>query len=144
MIKKIYFDTNIIIDLFDKKRTSHLDSLKLFQMIALDENIDLYINTDSVTNLFYILRSRVKMPFDEALAKLEFIKDIFEIVSIDKEKISFAIEICTQNMFDDYEDAVQYICALDEECETIVTNNIKDFKKCDIKISTSKEYNIDE
>jgi len=140
MSNNIYFDTNIIVDIFDENRIFHKFSLKSLESCILDEDCKIFVNSDTMTNLFYILRAHIKLPFDDALEKLEFIKESFEIVTIDKDKISQAIEVCRNKTFDDYEDALQYICALSEDCELIVTNNIKDFKKCNLEISTSKEF----
>lgn len=140
MSNNIYFDTNIIVDIFDTARASHNDSLKSIEACVLCEESKIFINSDSVTNLFYILRAHIKLSLEDALAKLESIKETFEIVSIDKEKVSQAIHVCKSGDFDDYEDAMQYICALSENCETIITNNPKDFKKCNLQIYTSKEF----
>jgi len=122
-MNKIYFDTNIIIDLLDSKRMTHKDSLKLLNFYVNDNNTELFINSDSLTNIFYILRHRVKLSFLDSIEKIENIKDMFETVSIEKNEIEFAIEICKNNEFKDFEDALQYICALKADCEMIVTNN---------------------
>lgn len=140
MLNKIYFDTNIIVDLFDTNRVFHKYSLKTLEKCSLDENCKIFINSDTMTNLFYILRTYAKLPLDESLEKLEFIKEIFEIISIDNEKITQAIKVCKDEVFNDYEDAMQYICALSEDCEYIITNNKKDFKRCNLQLYTSKEF----
>jgi len=66
MHKKVYFDTNVIVDVFDVARPFHQESLHVFKTIFEDEAIDVFINTDTMTNLFYILRSHIKLSFDDA------------------------------------------------------------------------------
>ena len=139
MHKRIYFDTNVIVDLFDVRRPFHEYSVSVFKRIFEDEEIDVFINTDTLTNLFYILRSHVKLGFDESIEKLEFIKNAFTIVSTEMNEIDNTIEICQQHIFRDYEDGMQYICALKEDCTLIITNNPKDFKNASLEIVTSKE-----
>lgn len=139
MHKRIYFDTNVIVDLFDEKRPFHGYSVNIFRKIFENEAIDVFINTDTLTNLFYILRSHVKLSFDDSIEKLEFIKNSFSIVSSEMSEIDNTLEICKEHIFKDYEDGMQYICALKEECTLIITNNPKDFKNASIEIVTSKE-----
>jgi len=139
MDRKVYFDTNVIVDLFDESRIYHKDSLFVLQTILENEEIEVFINSDSVTNLFYILKNRSKLSFDESLKKLESIKDIFTIVNIEKSDIEIAIEICKKHIFKDYEDCMQYVCALKAKCTLIITNNPKDFKNSSIDIVTTKE-----
>lgn len=138
-MNKIYIDTNIILDLLDANRITHKDSLKLLSFYLNDSNTELFVNSDSLTNIFYILRYRVKLSFLDSIEKIENIKDMFEIVSIEKNEIELAIEICKNGEFKDFEDALQYICALKADCELIITNNIKDFKYSSIDVFSPKE-----
>jgi len=138
MHNRIYFDTNVIVDLFDVKRPFHEDSVAVFKKIFEDEAMDVFINTDTLTNLFYILRSHMKFSFEDAIEKLEFVKNAFTVISTEINEIDSAIGICKEYIFDDYEDAMQYVCALKEECTLIITNNAKDFKNASVEIVTSK------
>ncbi len=138
MHKRVYFDTNVIVDLFDVARPFHQESLHVFKTIFENEEIDVFINTDTITNLFYILRSHIKLSFDDAIEKLEFIKNNFNIVSTEMIEIDQTIDLCKKHIFNDYEDGMQYICALKVECTLLITNNAKDFKNAQIKVITSK------
>ena len=139
MHKRVYFDTNVIVDLFDEKRPFHSYSVDIFRSIFENEEIDVFINTDTLTNLFYILRAHVKLGFDDAIEKLEFIKNSFTIVSSELNEIEYTIEICKEHIFKDYEDGMQYICALKADCTLMITNNPKDFKNASMEVVTSKE-----
>jgi len=139
MHKRIYFDTNVIVDLFDEGRPFHLYSVDVFQRIFENEEIDVFINTVTLTNLFYILRSHIKLGFDDAIEKLEFIKNSFVIVSSEMNDIESTIRLCKKHIFKDYEDGMQFICALKEECTLLITNNPKDFKNASMEVLTSRE-----
>ena len=138
MHKRIYFDTNVIVDLFDERRPFHSHSVNVFKTIFEDKEIDVFINTDTLTNLFYILRSHVKLDFDEAIKKLESIKNAFTIISTHINDIDHTIELCKKHIFNDYEDGMQYICAIKADCTLIITNNPKDFKNASIETISSK------
>lgn len=139
MDKRIYIDTNIIIDLFDETRPFHDKSVVIIKDIFSNPNSDAFINTDTITNLFYILRSRLKLSLADSLEKITSIKDSFIVVSIYPKDINFAINICEKGAFKDYGDAMQYTCALSSECTLLITNTKKDFKNVAINTKTSQE-----
>ena len=131
MPTKIYVDTNIVIDICDIKRPTHIASLTMIREYA--DRVELYINSDTLATLFYILRNRVKFSFEEALEKMYFVREIFTLVSIDDDIFFGALELCSHNECTDYEDAVQYICAKKVGADLIVTND-KRFVSLDIEL----------
>jgi len=42
--------------------------------------------------------------------------------------------------FRDFEDAVQYFCALQANCDVILSRNKQDFKKSELPIMNAEEY----
>jgi predicted nucleic acid-binding protein len=138
MVKNVYFDTNIIIDICDEGREKHQESLDIVHKLIVN-GAELYINSDTLATLFYILRNRSKMNFNEAMQKIKFINETFELVSIEKKSIDETIDICNNKNFKDYEDALQYICAKKIEADFIVTND-KKFISPDIEVKSSSEY----
>lgn len=139
MDERIYVDTNIIIDLFDKDRPFHNETAFVVEQIFSNPACETFINTDTLTNVFYILRSKLKLSLLDSLEKISYIKNSFVVVPILPKDIDFAIDICKKGIFRDYEDAMQYSCALSSECSLLITNNKKDFKNAAINTKTSKE-----
>ena len=130
MQDKIYVDTNVVIDICDIKRPFHNESLDLIQSYAEGE---LYINSDSLSTLFYVLYNKAKFSFEEALEKIYFVHDIFSVVAIDETVSLQALKLCRSGVCIDYEDALQYICAKKVNADAIVTNDAR-FVSSDIKI----------
>ena len=135
MPTKIYVDTNIVIDICDIKRPTHIASLTMIREYA--DRVELYINSDTLATLFYILRNRVKFSFEEALEKMYFVREVFTLVSIDDDIFFGALELCSHNECTDYEDAVQYACAKKVGADLIVTNDNR-FVSLDIEIVGTK------
>lgn len=130
----IYVDTNIIIDICDEKRPSHEASLK--KIIALQKEMDeLYINSDTYANLFYILRSRSKVKLDKVLSTMRLITSIFTLVPIEESDVENALLLCedTKTPCNDYEDTMQYVCAKKIDADLIVTND-KGFVGLEIEV----------
>ena len=137
--KKVFVDANVILDLFEEDRPFHTYSVDVMSELFANEEIELFITSDMISNIFYILNSRYKYGFDNTLSVVEKLSDIYTIHSVSGDDIKDAVDICKKRIFKDYEDALQYICALREECSLIITNNPKDFKNASIDIKTTKE-----
>ena len=130
----IYVDTNIIIDICDDTREFHKESLSLITKLQKEGN-ELFINSDTYANLFYIMKSRSKYDLSTTLAKMRLITTIFTLVLIEQSDIEKALQLCEDKELKnrDYEDAMQYICAKKCEAIMIVTND-KGFVGGDIKV----------
>ena len=134
MDTKIYLDTNIILDLFDNERNSSKASIALIDKLF-DEGADFYINSDTLTNAFFILKSQKKVLQQVAIQALERAKTLCEIVPIEENDVQKAIDLCKDvaTPYRDYEDAVQYVCAKKVDADLIVTND-KGFVSLDIEL----------
>ena len=134
MDTNILLDTNIVLDLFDKERTAYVKSLAVVKEF-MQNNAILYVNSDTLTTAFYILRNQKKVSFMEALYAVRETVNICEVISIELEDVDMALELCENDTlhFHDYEDAVQYVCAKKTGVDLIVTNDRK-FISPDIKI----------
>ena len=137
MAKIVYLDTNIIIDLFEESRPCYESSKKIIQGFMSDKECEIFINTDSLTTFFYIVRHQIKMPFEEAILKMELLTQAFSIVSYAQDEVLEALELCKNEKFNDYEDTIQYVCAKKVNADLIVTND-KGFISLEIEIRGTK------
>ncbi len=140
MSKKIFIDANVILDLFESKRVFHYSSVKVVKYLLTDKNIELFVSSDMISNIFYILQNHYKYGFEKTLDVIEKIMTIMSVHSVSKDDIKMSIEICRNELFNDYEDALQYICALKEKCVLIISNNPKDFKNSSIDVFSSEAF----
>jgi predicted nucleic acid-binding protein len=63
-------------------------------------------------------------------------KTIVNVLSVDSKTIDLAVA----SGFNDFEDAIQYYCAIENNLTTIVTRNIKDYKRATIKVLTPDTF----
>lgn len=139
MYQNIFIDANVVLDLFEDKRPFYKDSTYVLSQFIANPTYKLFISSDMVSNIFYILKNHYKYGFDNTLGVIEKIAEIFNVYGVTSDDVSSSIEICKQHIFKDYEDALQYICAINSDCSLIITNNPKDFKNSTIEIKTTKE-----
>ena len=135
MIKKIFLDANIILDLIDIDR-GNLEKTRAFILRALKEGVLLSTSCDILSTVYYVAKKRIdKQTLVQELATL---MDIFEIDVIDKDVIMLALEKNTEDLKLDFEDVLQSVCANMHACDILVTND-KTFLKEDMLVLTLDE-----
>jgi predicted nucleic acid-binding protein len=132
-MKHIFIDTNVVIDFLADRRPFSLDAARIFNLAASD-GVRIYISAVSYNNIYYVLRQSLSN--DSTIKLLEELEDLTEIVDVTGNIIRKSLK----TDFKDYEDAIQYNCALSiPEINFIVTRNTKDFKKSSIPILSPDE-----
>jgi len=129
----LFLDTNIILDLVSPRPPFSLFAQKLFSK-SQRLNIGIHASALSFPNINYLL-SKVtnKETAKQVLLK---IKPLITILPL-TDKI---IQLALASDFNDFEDAIQYYTALENNITTLITRDLKDFKKANIRVMTSEEY----
>ena len=127
-MKKILVDTNIVMDLLSKREPFYQSAADLFSM-ADSKKIKLSISALTLANVYYVLNKQIR---DEAKEVLRKFKILVRVLSLN-EKI-------TDTDFNDFEDAIQYYTAIDNNHDLIITRNLKDFKKATIPVMTAEVF----
>jgi predicted nucleic acid-binding protein len=132
-MENVFVDTNIVIDLLQKRDEFYKEAQELFTL-ADRKKVKLYISALTFANTYYIL-SRFYSS-DEAKKILSKFKVLVEVLPT-TDKI---IELALASDFKDFEDAIQFYTALENNSEAIITRNKKDFKNNLIPVFSAKEY----
>lgn len=132
-MENVFVDTNIVIDLLQKRDEFYKEAQELFTL-ADRKKVKLYISALTFANTYYIL-SRFYSS-DEAKKILSKFKVLVEVLPT-TDKI---IELALASDFKDFEDAIQFYIALESSLEAIITRNKKDFKNNLIPVFSAKEY----
>ena len=131
-MKKIFIDTNIIIDLLIK-RDGYIASAKILAL-AKDNDVTLYSSVLTMANIAYILRK--SFVGDGLYQQMMKLSKILCVSDLTKKQFEQAISLKAR----DFEDALQYYCAIDNSCDVIITRNKKDFTFSTITVLTPEEY----
>lgn len=131
-MKKIFIDTNIIIDLLIK-REGYIASAKILAL-AKDNDVTLYSSVLTMANIAYILRK--SFVGDGLYQQMMKLSNILCVSDLTKKQFEQAISLKAR----DFEDALQYYCAIDNSCDVIITRNKKDFTFSTITVLTPEEY----
>jgi predicted nucleic acid-binding protein len=130
---RLFLDTNVVIDLLGE-REAFYDAIAKIVSLADKGKIQLTVSALTYSTAFYILsRFESKDIVKEKIRKFKTIAKTADLT----DKI---IDKGLSSKFADFEDALQYFCALKTDCTIIVTRNEKDFKVSEIPVFSPNEY----
>jgi predicted nucleic acid-binding protein len=125
-MKKIFIDTNIIVDLLIERVPFSKYAIQIFKK-AEDQSVILYTSSHSIATTHYILKKYI-----EETKLREILNDLLDLVNV----IPVDIEILRSGLnskYKDFEDSIQIYCANTiKDINFIITRNLKDFKDSEI------------
>lgn len=132
-MKTIFLDTNVIIDFLADRRPFSLNAAEIFNVSLLGK-VKIFISSVSYNNIYYILRQ--SLSHTQTLKLLEELSQMSEIVDVTEAIIKKSLK----SDFKDFEDAIQYNCALTvNKIDFIVTRDSKDYKKSSLPVMNPHE-----
>lgn len=130
---RVLLDTNVVLDFFLERQPFHADAKKIF-LRAAQKRVEIYVSPITPVNVFYTVRKEKGK--DVAFQAIEKLLKIIKITESNQVIFQNALSL----NFKDYEDAVQYECALAENLDAIITRNVKDYKNASITIYLPSEF----
>jgi predicted nucleic acid-binding protein len=133
MKKKAFVDTDIIYDLLAKRDPFYLAAAHLFTL-ADEGKVQIFVSALSLANIHYLISKQQS----ESQAKqiLRKFKVLVRVSSL-TDKI---IDLALNSEFEDFEDAIHYFSALQNDIEILLTRNLKDYKKAQISVLTAQDF----
>ncbi len=118
---KVLIDLNLVLDVLQKREPFYLASARV---LACAETglIEGLVAAHTVTTLFYLIAKDQSV--DQARVILTNLLQFLSIAKVDQIIIEQALNLPYQ----DFEDAVQMMAAVQAEAQYLVTRNIKDYK----------------
>lgn len=130
----VLIDTNIILD-WIMARQPNMEYAKKIMEMCLFGNLNAYITAHTIADLFYILRKDFSVSERKELLKL-----LCDRLNIIAENKTIILNTLNNDMWSDLEDGLQMQCAITENLDFIITQNIKDFKNISIKVLNSQDF----
>ncbi|MDB9345771.1 PIN domain-containing protein [Nodularia spumigena CS-586/05] len=124
---RVFIDTNVVLVFLLEREPFVEDAVKLFAKIDAGE-IAGFIAATTITNIYYIIRKAAGVKVAED-AISQILSDL-HICAVDKNVLQQAISL----NFKDFEDAVQYACAMISTVDVIVTRDVSGFVGSEIPV----------
>jgi predicted nucleic acid-binding protein len=133
MHKKIFIDSDIILDVLAKRDNFYEPAAELFDL-GFAKKLDLYTTAVVLANVYYVLRK--KYGIEKSREQLKKLRLIIKILPVN-EKI---VDDTLVSKFGDFEDGLQYFSAKENAIPVIITRNIKDYREKDVTAQTAEEF----
>ena len=129
---RLFLDTNIVVDLLDRREPFCQDAVRLFTM-AYNKQVQLFVSPMTFSTASFLLRKHGSNGVRNLLSNL---RQLVSVTTSDEYTVDNAIV----SQFKDFEDAMQYYTALHAKAEIIITRNGKDFAASKLPVMTVGEY----
>ena len=132
-MKKVFLDTNIIVDLIADRKPFSKYSIEIFKK-AEEKKIKLFTSSHSIATTHYLLKKYLE---EKILRDVLYnLLDYVTVIAVDTDILKKGL----RSKHKDFEDSIQILCASSvEKIDCIVTRNIKDFRESEILVLTPDE-----
>ncbi|HMK06876.1 MAG TPA: PIN domain-containing protein [Flavobacterium sp.] len=130
---KVFADTDICLDLLTGRKPHNAAAERLFSLAAY-RKINICVSAVTFSNIDYILKSQYKRSDSRKI--IGTFKTLVSVLAVDNKIIDLAIS----SDFSDFEDAIQYNTAIENNIRIIVTRNLKDYKKSLIQVMNPETF----
>lgn len=132
---RFLIDTNVVLDLLQEREPFVENAARLFERIDAGE-IEGFITATTITNIYYIVRKVAgKVVAQDVIAQI--LSDL-NICAVDLNVLEQALALS----FEDFEDAVQYACAVEHNLDAIVTRDGSGFVNAEIPVVLPENLTI--
>lgn len=132
-MEKVFVDTDVCIDLLSGRKPFNKSAELLFSL-ADTRKIKICVSSLSFSIIDYVLLSQYSTTHSrQIIAKF---KTLVQVLAVDSKTIDLSIA----SDFKDFEDAIQYACAMNHNLTKIITRNLKYYKKAIISVLTPESY----
>jgi predicted nucleic acid-binding protein len=132
-LEKLFVDTDVVLDLLSARQPHYKFAAELFSLADM-ESIRLCVSSLTFANVHYVLSKQLSATESRKLL-LRF-KTLVTVLPVN-DKI---IELALSSSFADFEDAIQFYAAIENNISILLTRNLKDFKKATIPVMTPQQY----
>ena len=130
---KVFLDTNVIIDYFDRAREHYLPTTILFDL-AMKGKLELVVCAQSFITAFYLLGKYY--PKDELYANMY---SLYKLCGVSPVEASLIEQALTLESID-FEDTVQYLSATTANADVILTRDKHGFNGFPIEHITVEQF----
>lgn len=133
-MKKVFLDTNILVDLIADRKPFSKYAIELFQL-AEEDKLQVFTSSHSIATTHYLLKKYLD---EKSLREVLYnLLEFLTVIPVDADIIQKGL----RSHHKDFEDSIQILCASSiEKMNCIITRNGKDFKGSEIPALSPDEF----
>ena len=132
-MNRVFIDSDVVLDFYVKREPHHETALRLFTHLK-RAKVRCYTSAVVMANAYYMLTKIENMRY--ALEKMRKLRKFVSIAPLDESIIDAALSL----PYKDFEDSIQFQCAIQNGIETIITRNTKDYPKYRLRVADPGQY----
>ena len=136
MKKRIFVDTNILLDVLLEREGYYYDALKIWAS-AENGDVEACIAAISLNNVHYVMRTLKSET--TAMIAVKILLRIFKVVPVDADILGLAVDFHDK----DFEDDIQLQCALKAKCSQLFTRNPNHYDHSAIAVVPPSSFTVD-
>lgn len=129
---KLFLDTNIVVDLLERREPFCHDAVRLFSM-AYNRQVQLIVSPMTFSTASFLLHKHGSEGVRNLLSNL---RQLSRVAAANERTVDDSLA----SQFKDFEDAMQYYTALRANADIIITRNGKDFVHSKLPVMTAGEF----
>lgn len=131
---KIFLDANVIISVLNKEYPLFTYSSRILSLAG-RKDFKVYTSPLCLAIAFYFAEKKFRAAV--AKEKIRMLADHIDIAPVDAHSVTSALD---NKKVKDFEDGLEYYSALSVHCDSIVTEDTKDFYFSDIAVMNSEHF----
>lgn len=132
-MRRVFIDTDVILDLFLRREPHHTIALHFFSRLK-GRNAQGCTSPVAVANTYCMLAKIRNKRY--AIQKITRLRRLLQIAAVDQSIVDAALEA----PYKDFEDSIQYHCARQNGLEHLITRNLTDYPRGPLKVLLPEEY----
>jgi len=133
MIRKAFIDSDVILDVATGRKPFVESSYKALAIIENGFALGV-MSANSITNIYYVLRK-----LGSGNMAKDFLKILLNYMVVAPVDHATILKALSSN-FSDFEDAVQNYCAVNQQCDFIITRNTADYQWSELTVLAPREF----
>ena len=132
-MNKVFLDADVVLDLYVERQPHHNIALRLFTELKRSKT-NCCTSALVVANVYYVLSKIESRQY--AIDKMRRLRNLVAIASINESILDDALA----SPYKDFEDSIQFYCAVQNGIKTIITRNTRDYPKERLLVADPMQY----
>ena len=132
-MNSVFLDTDVVLDLYVRREPHHEVALRLFTYLK-QTKTRCYISAVVIANTYYMLAKIENARY--ALDKMRKLRQLVSVAPLNESIIDAALSFPHR----DFEDSIQFQCAIHNSIGTLITRNTRDYPKDQLRVTDPIQF----
>ena len=132
-MNRVFLDADVVLDFYVRRQPHHNLVLRLFTQLKRSKT-KCFTSALVVANVYYILAKIEGRQY--AMDRIRRLRKLIGIAPINESTVDAALS----SPYKDFEDSIQFYCAVQNGISTLITRNTRDYPKEQLRVTDPIQY----